>query len=75
MLQNVGQVGLVEAGGGCFVLFDVLKEFEEDLETDVGDVAHRVLERPNYAVEHQFELRRGDVEERDEAMVVDRLEQ
>lgn len=75
MLQNVGQVGLVEAWGGCFVLFDVLKEFEKDLEANISDIAHRMLERPNYAVEDQFELCRGDVEERDEAVVVDRLEQ
>lgn len=56
------------------MLFDVLEEFEENLKADVGDIAHRVFERPNYAVEHQLELRRRDVEEGDKTMVVHGLQ-
>lgn len=73
VLQNVRQVGLVEARCCRFVLLDVLKEFQEDLETDVGHVSHGVFEGPNDAVEDQFELGRRDVEKRNETMIIDCL--
>lgn len=75
VLQDVRQVGLVEAGGSRLVLLHVLQQLEQDLEAGVGDVPHRVLERPDDAIQHQLELCGGDVEKGGKAVVVNRLEQ
>ena len=75
VLQDVGEVRLIEAGSSVFELLDVLEELEQNLQAGVGDVAHRVLERPDDAVEHELELGRGYAEEGGEAEVVDGLQE
>lgn len=75
VLQDVRQVGLVEAGRGLLVLLDVDQQPVQNLETGVSDITHRVLERPDDAVEHQLELGRRYAEEGGEAVRVDRLQE
>ena len=64
MLQDVGVVRLVEALRGGVLLRHVLQHLVEDVEARLGDVTHRVLERPDDRVEHQLELGGRDREER-----------
>lgn len=47
----------------------------EDRESHVGHIAHRVLERPHNGVEHEFELKRGQLDDGFEAERVHRLKQ
>jgi len=48
---------------------------EEDIQSHVGHIAHGVLECPHHRVKDQFELSRRYVEERLEAVRIDRLQQ
>ena len=75
VLEDVRVVCLVEGLRRLVLLAGhVLQQLEEDVEPGVGDVAHRVLERPDDRVEDELELRGGNVEEGGETVQVDRLQ-
>ena len=73
MFENI--LRLVETLGSLWMWGDVLKQLEEDWKSGVRHVPHRVLERPDDWVQHQFELLGGDGEEGGEAVGVDRLQE
>jgi len=64
MLQYVDVVSLVEALCGTFHLSNVLQQLIENAQSSVGDMPHRVLQRPDDGVQHQLELCRRNGQER-----------
>ena len=75
VLEDVRVVCLVEGLRRLvFLAGHVLQQLEEDVEPRVGDVAHRVLERPDDRVQNELKLRGGNVEEGGEAVQVHRLQ-
>lgn len=74
VLQDVRVVRLVEGLRRVRLTGHVLEQLEQDAESGVSHISHRVLEGPDDRVEDQLELRGRDGEEGCEAVVVDRLE-
>ena len=64
MLQDVREVGLVEALGSHLLTSDVLQQRVKDVQAGVSHIAHGVFERPDDRVKHQLELCRRDVQQR-----------
>ncbi len=73
VLEDVCVVSLVEGLGGFDFDGDVLQQLEQNIQSRVGDVAHRVLERPDDGVQDQLELGRRDAQEAIEAEQIDGL--
>lgn len=75
MLEDVTEVGLVEALSSCLLLGHVLQQRVEDLQPCVGNVPHGVFEGPDDGVQHQLELGRRDGQEGRKTVGVYSLEQ
>ena len=76
VLQDVRVVGLVERLRGLGSRGrDVLQQLEQDIQSRIGDVAHRVLEGPDDGIEDELKLHGRDREEGVEAVEVDGLQQ
>ena len=55
VLHDFDVMCLIEWLRICLKVSNVLQELEQDLKTDLGNIAHCVLERPDDRVENQFE--------------------
>lgn len=73
MLQNVFEIGVIKARSCLFVLFNILKELQKNLQAGIGDVSHSMLECPYYTVQDELELLWGYAQEGGEAIVVNCL--
>jgi len=71
VIKNGDQYGLSTKGIYCYRDLHL----EQDIQSHVGHIAHGVLECPHHRVKDQFELSRRYVEERLEAVRIDRLQQ
>jgi len=47
MLKNISEIGLVETLRGLLMLLDILQQMKQNIEPDVSNVAHRMLECPD----------------------------
>ena len=63
MLQDVSEVGLVEALGSHLFTSNVLQQCVEDVQASVSHISHGVFECPDDGVQHQLELCRRDVQQ------------
>ena len=75
VLHDFNVVGLVKDLSGLLILSNILQQLEQNLQADLGDVTHRVLERPDDGVEHELELWLLKLEQSREAVLIDRLQE
>ena len=67
VLQNVSVISLVKGLGSFGIARDILQKLEENIQSRIGDVAHRVFKSPNDGVKNKLELSGRNCQKRVEA--------